>query len=329
MLGRCVTVAVRCSASTRLHSTSTATTTAYSRVQLQCLYQPALRSFSVYARHSDSSVAAGKSTKVKKVSKPKTAAKPKKKPAASKGGKPKTAPKKPVKKVLTDEEKIARKEKRAVSAEAEKIKQLKKAALDTPKLPTGHGGSAWQAFYGAQMKEHWSVTTRDENTTTLKEAATEAARKFQDVKRDPVQLEHWTKIAEEHKLAVESELRKWLETKSVEELLAANQARAILRRKLKTKNAHVKYASLKDDRIEIKRPGNAFSLFVTDMYSSGEIRGVSKETGLELSKRWRELPSSEKEKYQHEGEGARKKYVEDYKVLYGKPPPGHKQVATS
>ncbi|KAF2447857.1 hypothetical protein P171DRAFT_408364 [Karstenula rhodostoma CBS 690.94] len=183
----------------------------------------------------------------------------------------KDAPKKRAKKVLTAEEK-----------EAQTIRELKKKALlkDSPKR--AHA-SAWQSFASEALKASKNI---DDSQSLMKEAAV----KFKNL--TPAEREHYNQIAIQTSEARTAEYSRWILSHTPEEIVAANLARAALKRKLGRKTRHDK---LVDERHNKAPKTTAYMIFTTQRLTSDEFRGIPAVERIKLvANEWKALSPSEK-----------------------------------
>ena len=74
----------------------------------------------------------------------------------------------------------------------------------------------------------------------------------------------------------------------------ANHARTVLRRRSKQKGRKKAYNHIRDDRL-VKKPVFPFGIFVTDRFSTGDMKGMLvTESARLIASEWKALPAAEK-----------------------------------
>ncbi|KAH7114411.1 hypothetical protein B0J11DRAFT_135882 [Dendryphion nanum] len=233
------------------------------------------------------SAAAKKPAAKKKTVAKKPAAKPKSRAAAKKKATPKkratkkTVKPKPktkrVRKVLTEEEKLAL-----------RIKKLKVTAL---REPVGRNTiSAYNAFLAEKSKGH----AGEEMKTVWKTIGDEFK------KLTPAEREHFNHLANETNIAREAEYKAWVRSHTPDQIRLANNARNLLKKLLPSKNnsspPHTQI--ILDDR-RTTRPLNAWVLYYRERVTSGDFKGIAVSESCKLiSKEWKALTVGEKQKYE-------------------------------
>lgn len=89
--------------------------------------------------------------------------------------------------------------------------------------------------------------------------------------------------------------KQYVESHTIEEIEAANKARARLRRQQKGgKSQAKKWPSIRDERAA-KRPATPYLMFVTNRWASGDLKNIRVvEASKLISQEWRALSSDEK-----------------------------------
>jgi hypothetical protein len=102
-------------------------------------------------------------------------------------------------------------------------------------------------------------------------------------------------IANDNKIANQAAFSKWLQTHTPEQIKDANNARQLLKRKLKKSGAKLHDVSpIADPRLP-KRAGNALSYFLKDRHASGDFKGIKiGDAGKLISQEWKTLPAGER-----------------------------------
>ncbi len=98
-------------------------------------------------------------------------------------------------------------------------------------------------------------------------------------------------MANQNKVANEAAYKKWVLSHTVDEIRLANNARMLLKRRLKRPRA---FTPIKDDRL-VKRPATGYANFFKDRVTSGDLRHMTLAARSRLvAQEWRDLNSSEK-----------------------------------
>ncbi|KAL4766141.1 uncharacterized protein BDW70DRAFT_666 [Aspergillus foveolatus] len=248
-----------------------------------------------YATHNGPSEKAGsKSTKSTKTTKTKkTKKKAGKKPAVRKA-----------RKVLTEEQKEARAQRRKAEELKETKRKLKAAALQTPKLlPTLPWVNA--------MKDKLSEVDKSDNPSP-KEAfsrATELARKA-----TPEEKQRYVDQAAANKAANEAALKAWVESHTPLQILEANNAR----RRLAQLQGKRRVSIIHDDRL-VKPPTSAWIYFFMEKRDKNAL--VVSDMAQDVAVQWKNLPASEKAPYLEKANADRARYEREYLEVYGQPVP--------
>ncbi|KAH0564740.1 hypothetical protein GP486_001868 [Trichoglossum hirsutum] len=212
---------------------------------------------------------------------------------------------KSTKKTLSPEQKAKAKAKK----ERETVRELKRLALEKPKILPRSAWLAVNAEFAAKGKS----------------GTTEAATKYKSLTRE--EREHYENVAKENRASNEAIYKKWLESHTPEQIYAANKARASLRRRSPGNRV---YPKLKDER-QIPRPLTSFMLFAKEQRASGDMGHLkATEVGALIGKQWRELPEDEKKvrhKYTDAAAENVSRYHETMKMAH-KGDTGHAGVAS-
>ncbi|KAF1944516.1 hypothetical protein EJ02DRAFT_452379 [Clathrospora elynae] len=275
------------------NATAFPTIRAFSRACTAALH--ARRSYATTARATKPTATVKKAVKAAAAKKPA----PKKKAAPAK----KAAPKKTVKKTAAKQpaakkaapKKRARKVVSPEDKEKAVIRELRVKALKAP--VSNRPYSAFNA-YVAEMcggPANKGTTLAASNKKVI-----DASSKFRTLA--PAELEHYNHIANEKTTARRAELQAWLKSYTPDQIKTANNARALLRRKLAGTLKKKKYPAhtnkLHDDR-HVKQSPSAYILFLKDRYASGDFKGIKPTEATKLiGSEWLSLSSSEKKNYQ-------------------------------
>ncbi|KAM0723180.1 hypothetical protein Q7P37_001380 [Cladosporium fusiforme] len=166
------------------------------------------------------------------------------------------------KRVLTPEQ-LERK-KAAVRKAA--TKELKKAALEPPKLAKAH-------TYLAFLKERSQSAQKKPSTMSqnefLAQSSKEASAAYKNL--TPAEIEHYNHLAHTTKEKSVAEYKRWVESHSVEEIAVANTARRALRRQTDKKGQNSKYPEIEDER-QVKKAATAYIQFYTSRQASGDFK---------------------------------------------------------
>ncbi|KAL4997104.1 hypothetical protein BDV10DRAFT_96676 [Aspergillus recurvatus] len=246
-------------------------------------------------RDGPSKEADSKSTKSTKTEKTKKSAskKPAKKPAVRKA-----------RKVLTEEQKEARAQRKKAEELKETKRKLKATALQTPKLlPT----LPWVIA----MKDKLSQVDKSDNPSP-KEAfsrATELARKA-----NPEEKQRYIDQATANKAANEAALKAWMESHTPLQILEANNAR----RRLAQLQGKRRVSVIHDERL-VKPPTSAWIYFFMEKRDKNAL--VVSDMAQDVAVQWKNLPASEKAPYLEKGNADRARYEREYLEVYGQPVP--------
>lgn len=103
-------------------------------------------------------------------------------------------------------------------------------------------------------------------------------------------LQNLKSTAEKNKLANEAAYTAWVESHSVQTIMAANKARARLSRAY-----NIASRRIRDPRIP-KRSRNAFSFFLESRFQSGVERGSTAVDNMkDLGRQWASMPDFQKQ----------------------------------
>ncbi|MCJ1364063.1 hypothetical protein MMC16_003172 [Acarospora aff. strigata] len=219
-----------------------------------------------------------------------TKAKPRAKPKA----KPRATPKVRAKKALTPEQKT----KAAAQKDRARIRELRKTALEPPKLLPA---SAYKVVLTELSKPGQGIKGK------------EAAEKYKAL--TPTELEHYNHIASQNAAANDASYKKWVLSHTPDQIRAANNARAALKHASKKKTLPIH-----DGRL-VKRPRTAWILFYSDRVGSADFKHIKVTDRVRLiSQEWKDLPASEKKKYTDMQAQDQARYKQEYKTVYGHEP---------
>ncbi|PWY83198.1 HMG box protein [Aspergillus sclerotioniger CBS 115572] len=237
---------------------------------------------------------------------------PKAKKVASKAKKAKTtkskkATKKPrAKKVLTEEQKEAKKEAKIASDQRKLVKELKAAVLSPPKRLTNYFTLAMFAKLEEVKKEGKELAATD----AFKEAA-ERAKAMSDAER-----KKFTDAAAANKEAHQEEYEKWLNSHTPLEIKQANMAR---RRLAQIQNK--KFFPIHDPRL-VKRAKVGYLFYAEERHQAGDLKHMTvPERGVRIAEEWRGMTDAEKQKYVRLQEADTERYFREYKEVYGEDAP--------
>jgi len=246
-------------------------------------------------------------TKVKKSA---TKAKPKaKKPAPKKKAVKKAAKKvvkkksKPVKKVKKPLTEMQKSKLVATKARAH-LKELKEQALSPPSKPAT---TAWQVLLSEVTKQPQPAGQKYNLATIAKEASA----RFKSL--TPAEIEAYNHTAIQSNAQKEVALKKWVESHTPDQIRIANNARAQLRAKSKTKKS---WTPIQDER-RPKTAISAYFYFSKEKRASGELKGISFVDSTKLlADEWRSLSPSQKKPYEDLAKADNLRYHQEYKTVY-------------
>ncbi|KAF1989244.1 hypothetical protein K402DRAFT_390824 [Aulographum hederae CBS 113979] len=248
-------------------------------------------------------------TTTKAAAKKKTTTKkaaPKKKAAAKK-----PAPKK--KKVLTERQKALAERKQA----RDDLKALKEAALEEPK---NQPSTAYQIFLGDAIK-------KSGGGQKLGDVAKVATQDYKNI--SPAERESLNHTAASAKAANIAAYEKWVLSFTPEQIRLANNARRRLRTKLpKTKSGEKRsgrgLSPIRDPR-QVKRPQNAYLMFVQERYQTDDFKGIAfADAAKLLREEFGKLGAADLKKYEDAVAQQLQDYAKNYKSTYGHDPPSKK-----
>ncbi|KAL6239785.1 hypothetical protein BDW75DRAFT_67073 [Aspergillus navahoensis] len=256
---------------------------------LPCARSPVGTLARSYATQDGPSKGAGsKSTKTKKTKK-----RASKKPVVRK-----------VRKVLTEEQKEARAQRKKAEELKETKRRLKATALQTPKLlPT----LPWVIA----MTDKLSVVDKSDNPAP-KEAfsrATELARKASSEEK-----QRYIDQAAANKAANEAAFKAWVESHTPLQILEANNAR----RRLAQLQGKRRVPIIHDERL-VKPPTSAWIYFFMEKRDKNAL--VVSDMAQDVAVQWKNLPASEKAPYLEKANADRARYEREYLEVYGQPVP--------
>ncbi|KAE8453708.1 hypothetical protein EG329_009219 [Mollisiaceae sp. DMI_Dod_QoI] len=220
--------------------------------------------------------------KSKSKSKSTTAAKPKTKKAPVKKAVKKPAKrkrpvlkKKPVKKPVKPKKVLTEAQKENIV-----LKKLKTTALT---VPTFKPATAWLVFATERVKEQ-TKNTKTGAAPVMKGIA----ENYKSL--SPSELESLNHAANQNKAANKIQYKQWVESHTPDQIREANNARRLLKKKLKSNG----YPPIQDSRLP-KRATSARFLFIQDRYASGDLKSIGfTEAAHLLAKEWDALPASER-----------------------------------
>ncbi|RAH60934.1 HMG box protein [Aspergillus piperis CBS 112811] len=218
----------------------------------------------------------------------------------------KTTKKPRAKKVLTDEQKAAKKEAKEKSDLRQLVKQLKAASLTPPKRLTNH--------FTLTMLSKLEEVKKEGKGLKGKEAFKEAADRAKNISE--AEREQFVATAATNKEAYEKEYKEWLDSHSPLEIKQANDAR---RRLAQIQNK--KFFPLHDPRL-VKRSKIAYLFYAEERHQAGDLKHMPiPERGVRIAEEWRGMTAAEKQKYVRLQEVDADRYAREYKVVYGEDPP--------
>ncbi|OJJ73962.1 hypothetical protein ASPBRDRAFT_29120 [Aspergillus brasiliensis CBS 101740] len=210
------------------------------------------------------------------------------------------------KKVLTDEQKAAKKEAKEKSELRQLVKQLKAASLTPPKRLTNH--------FTLTMLSKLEEVKKEGTGLKGKEAFKEAADRAKNISE--AEREKFVATAATNKEEYEKEYKKWLDSHSPLEIKQANDAR---RRLAQIQNK--KFFPLHDPRL-VKRSKIAYLFYAEERHQAGDLKHMPiPERGVRIAEEWRGMTTAEKQKYVRLQEVDADRYAREYKVVYGEDPP--------
>jgi len=247
-----------------------------------------------------------------------------KKSAAKKAVPKKAAPKKktkPVKKSLTEEQKIAQKDKllkRKASdkkkADLEAIKTLKQQALKPPLSLNANKVSGFNVYIADSMKNSTDTSTpgRDKIRLYSKRYAT-----LSDSEKEAL-----NKRAVDARETRRAELKKWIESHTAAEIGAANRARARLNKLYPAEpGKFLKYQPIPDQRLP-KRALSAWMIFFGDRTSTGDYANLEVRERMDrIVADYKQLTPDQRRDLDRKSEASRSAYEKSYLAVYGKAPP--------
>jgi len=109
---------------------------------------------------------------------------------------------------------------------------------------------------------------------------------------------HYNHIANERTAARRAEYQAWIHSHTPDQIRVANNARAVLRRKLKGTLKATKYpaytSKLVDDRAA-KKPTSSFLVFLKERFASGDFKSINVvEAAKLIGNEWKALSANEK-----------------------------------
>jgi len=211
-----------------------------------------------------------------------------------------------------------KKQRARVSADKQKLVDLRKQALEPPVLVKVN---AWNVFTAERSKGISIPGTQEERQQLFTKLVRERTEAWKSL--SPAELEHYNHGAAQARQASQAEYKRWVESHSPEEIHKANAARAVLRREAakdgKGRRALSKWSAIHDERA-VKRPINAFTYFSVNRHSSGDFRNISLVDRSKLiSQEWKALSEEEKKKYFNLQHSDRERYASEFQETFGHP----------
>ncbi|KAH7035295.1 uncharacterized protein B0I36DRAFT_90737 [Microdochium trichocladiopsis] len=268
-----------------------------SQAQANCAFQ-GVRQFASVGRPKASTKSATTKAAATKKTKAGKAAKPKAKKKAATKPKPKPAKKTP-------------KPKAPETLAIEDRRQLKRIAiLFEPKTAPE---SAWRIYVAENLQG--SQGTEFEKVTEKMAGVAQAYKTL-----SASELQRYAEKAEENRRANAAAYKAWVESHTVEEVSAANNARLKLKRLHNYPKGNVK--TIKDERAP-KHPTSSFGFFTKAKWASGEFSGgpdgLSSTAGA-ISTAWKNLSAAERQPYEDLARAESARYEKDYEAAYGRKP---------
>ncbi|KAM0502591.1 hypothetical protein ACHAP6_000501 [Verticillium nonalfalfae] len=209
--------------------------------------------------------------KAKKTTKSATKeAAPKKKKGAAK---PKPKKVKKAKKEVAPEVKLA-----------QEVRELKKIALlkEPKKLPE----TVWTLFTTQNIKS---------GEASLGERSKQLAEEYRLL--DAAETERLKDLAEKNKVANNAAYKAWVESHTPAEIVAANNARNVLRRKVNKGKGVTHRFPIRDERLP-KRPTTVYNLFFKARWASGDFSGSVTEATRTIAEEYKQLSEEQRQVYE-------------------------------
>ncbi|KKK16342.1 hypothetical protein P175DRAFT_0473594 [Aspergillus ochraceoroseus IBT 24754] len=219
--------------------------------------------------------------------------------------KQKAAPKKKVKKELTE----AQKEKKKAKDFNKLVRELKKTALQPPKkLPS----TPWTLAVTSKIPE------AQQTTKTPGEAFKKATELAQTISAE--ERERFVEQANANKAANKTAYDEWIQEHTPLQIKEANIAR---RRLARIKDTSL--SLLRDDRL-VKRPNSPYIYFFKERHEAGDLKYMAAaDLSARVAEEWRGLTDTEKQKYNDLFKADRERYDREYRDVYGLDPPAERK----
>ncbi|KAG7107037.1 Non-histone protein 10 like [Verticillium longisporum] len=195
---------------------------------------------------------------------------PKKKKAAAK---PKPKKVKKAKKEVAPEVKLA-----------QEVRELKKIALlkEPKKLPE----TVWTLYTTQNIKS---------GEASLGERSKQLAEEYRLL--DAAETERLKDLAEKNKVANNAAYKAWVESHTPAEIVAANNARNVLRRKVNKGRGVTHRFPIRDERLP-KRPTTVYNLFFKARWASGDFSGSVTEATRTIAEEYKQLSEEQRQVYE-------------------------------
>ncbi|EEY18624.1 predicted protein [Verticillium alfalfae VaMs.102] len=184
-----------------------------------------------------------------------------------------------------------KKKKAAVKTQPEKeVRELKKIALlkEPKKLPE----TVWTLFTTQNIKS---------GEASLGERSKQLAEEYRLL--DAAETERLTSnqrlkdLAEKNKVANNAAYKAWVESHTPAEIVAANNARNVLRRKVNKGRGVTHRFPIRDERLP-KRPTTVYNLFFKARWASGDFSGSVTEATRTIAEEYKQLSEEQRQVYE-------------------------------
>ncbi|CRK22339.1 Non-histone protein 10 like [Verticillium longisporum] len=197
----------------------------------------------------------------------------------------KAAPKK--KKAAKPKPKKVKKAKKEVAPEvklAQEVRELKKIALlkEPKKLPE----TVWTLYTTQNIKS---------GEASLGERSKQLAEEYRLL--DAAETERLKDLAEKNKVANNAAYKAWVESHTPAEIVAANNARNVLRRKVNKGRGVTHRFPIRDERLP-KRPTTVYNLFFKARWASGDFSGSVTEATRTIAEEYKQLSEEQRQVYE-------------------------------
>ncbi|KAK6443381.1 hypothetical protein LTR95_000207 [Oleoguttula sp. CCFEE 5521] len=261
---------------------------------------------------------------------PKTKAKAKAaKPKALKKAKKATPPKK----VYTEAQLAAKKERAARAKAAKDVKSLKAAALSPPKIVPSN---AYLQFIKAHKGDLQSLVNAEKeklpegSKLNIKGTLTEHSKNLSAAwkEQSPADIEHFNHLAHTTTEAHQAAYKSWVQSHTPDEVKLANSARRSLRRRESSsssgsepaKNRRTRWPAILDER-EPKAAVQPYIQFSIARNASGDFKHLPLiERSKLIGEEWKALEVGEKKKYETLHSADRERYIDEYSSVHGHAP---------